>query len=1244
MSVYDDIVTKFTGVAPNQNAAPTATGADPYASVVANYQVQQHQTQVKASMDKTQAAAEQAAPTGFWDTLGFYAKNLPSAVGSVVKEAVTHPIKTASSIIGGLADVGPAAFNTTADIQDAITHFFVGKTFTTQRLPLPGQTFNDYIGNTSDVQKAISEGAKQFASYEIGGAAVKAVPFAAGVAGTLEGGGTVAQAGAQGAEAASSLTRASLLQKMAVSAGGNVIGGQLVTDAQTPQDRLKQAAFDAAFGIATEGGGAALGKAKGLIQGSPDVSAPEAAPPGAPIQETQPSPQNPNPQVIYRPKDNLGVDQSGQKVLARTQVDAKTGNAIVYYDRSLTKNPELRQTVIDHELGHVFDKRINNGTNLSAELPNYTGNKANLDVVLGPLSKDLGKPTEEVTQELAQDIHALSGGKGNAAENFADAVAEYRKNPEGAKNIAPTFAALMESKPTAPRISEHVTVPSDIPAVQNSPEFKASQPVTTDLPKSSVQPPQETLQTSVPAANASTEVRVPTKITRTPSQLAQTGLDTGKRVEAPSFNPKSINAPQDVENLMSNLAESNKDFSSQRISKGNEDIKDLARLTGLTEDQLVKAKPGSIANSETVTAARQLVLDKAQDLMNFLKGVDSAHATPEELQGVKERYLKLVAMQKSVAGFRTEASNVFRSLGIEVQPGENATLHDLADRLKEIGVASENDPSLFAGKLAQPLSPTQKLFQGALSTWYAAILSGPKTTVRNILSTGTNILTELATKVANPAQWNEVVPSISGLLKGLQEGFGEAKDVLTGEQTTGKFAQTGQAVKPEVFTGKFATYGKVVESVGRFLNAQDRFLSSGAREMERASVAASKPEVSQAISDAISKSYAEATVYHGLPRGRVISSLRDAAQKLRASLPESKIVVPFVDTVANVLDRQFDYLPVASALRLSSATLEKQADRIIKDFTLGADSRPVIIQRLRDQQIGRLWLGTLVSGGAIALAATGKVSGNGPTNLNEKAQLQDSGWRPNSIKIGDTWIPYTFLGPLAGILSMVGNIYDKTHYDQAPNKTIYDLMGKGMVGWTQTQLSQSFLSGVANVFDVISGNTDPKKYFDNFASGLVPIPAAYSQTKDLVLRQQFETRGIVDQLRQKLGLTGNVFGLDPLQPKLNAFGEPLTSDAIFGVTPSKETGDKVDNFLISNDIVVTKPPIGQQYSIPGSKQKRALTPDEYTRYIQDSGQEIYMQLNERMGGIANMRDEDKKKAVESLVDGIRTRVRDQIMR
>lgn len=1141
---------------PDKNKVPPASKYLPGTSLTPyNYPTVSKAQQLQAEADQQWNNIPQASQLGFRD-IPHVIKNIPSAAGQVASEMIGHPLQTGRSIVGGLLDVGPTIVNSLRSI-------FGIKA----KLPLPGQTMNDYIGNNSEVQKTISGAATQIGGYELGNAAVGA-------------------AGATGA---------------AKTILGNVVGGQAVAEGDL-KDRMKQAVFDATFGVAQVAGGKILGAIRG-----------GETPAGAPNTPTHATPE---PRIKYEIRPNLGTNPRGEKILARTEVDSRTGNAIIYYTKDLEANPALKQRTLDHELGHVMDKRVNGGTNLSAELPNYTGNKLNLDNTLGNFAKSQGKDVQTVVKELQDDVTALSGGQGNPGENFADAVAQYRANPSGAQDIAPTFHAFMEYSP-----------------ITKAPEPVISSRVTTEstLPKD-LQPLNKVVGEAAPRAP---------KVESSP--FASTGFKTGKTVQTESFNPKSINAPEEVESLMKDIADQNKEFASQRVSKGNQDIKDLARITGLTEEQLIKAKPGSIANAETVTAARQLVIDKASELQNWLKGVDISAATPEQLAEFKQRLGRLVSMQKAVAGLRTEASNVFRSLGLEVVPGENATLKEMASLLKEQGL--EGDAALFAEKVGKTmqLSTLRRIGEGALSTWYAAILSGPKTTIRNLLSTSSNILSELASKAANPRQWSEIPASVSGLLRGLKQGIGEAKDVLSGGPASTKFLETSAGAKPEIFTGKWAGYGKIVESVGRFLNAQDKLLSAGAREMEAASLKVRSPEISDEVMKAVSRAYAESTVYHGTPKGKIIGGLRDAAQVLRTKVPEAKIIIPFVDTVANVLDRQFDYIPVFSALRLTESNLGRQADDIIKNFGLSATDRPFLIQRLRDQQIGRMVLGTAVSGAAVALAAEGRISGSGPTNVDEKNQLERTGWRPNSIKVGDTWVPYTYLGPLAGILSMAGNVYDKTHYDNAPNKTITDLLAKGLVGWSQTQLDASFLSGTADLLDVATGNLAPDLYFRRLLTGLVPVPALYSQTKDMVFQQQYETHSIVEAIRQKLGLTGDVFGQNPLQPRLDAFGEPVTSDLIYGITPSREAGDAVDNFLVANDLVVTKPRPNQEYTIPGTKEKRRLTEEEYTQFVKESGKRIYTDIQNKIPFLENLPAEKQKAELEKITTRERELARLKVM-
>lgn len=1192
--------------------------------------------------------------------VGFFKDVLPG-IPKAAKQIVSNPIESGAGVVAGALNLGPSIVNGMRGL--------IGNR---DRLPMPGEKFIEFLDKTtgskfaeSDVTEAVAEGTKQFGAYELGGAVVR--PLFGVPLGGLTKNGTAAATSFT--KAGTEVVKTRLGGQVSARIAGNVAGGQLVVpDDYTAKDRAKQAVFDAVFGAATEVVGPAFRYVKGKKQVIPtgvDVPTPrfgdevpgavrEQFPEGTSIIEEPittpfetPPIQKPKPQTVFKEK-KLGKDPiNGETIFATHEFDSKTGNSIVYTDPFLNKidsNAEMaasfreqlglpegtniKQFIIEHETAHIIDKRLNNGKRLSPELSNYDSNSVNLESVLGKYAQETGDTVQALVKKMSDEIETLSAGRGKTpGEKFAEAYSRLKSYPEKAAETAPTFKAFLENATLRdPEFSSHTSTPSVVKQER--------------LTGKLVDKPTPVSKQRAPGAGR------PSK----GSKIASTGLDTGKRVDkTSSFRADKINSAEDLDILLNKVDAQSQNSSGNRVSKSMEDIRDLSRMVGITEKDLLAAKPGSIVNAETLQASRQLVLNAADELRQFLKSVNPDTATGVQLKEVKKRFLRLVGLQKAVGGFRTEASSVFRSLQGEISPGENFQLKMLAEDLRKLDdVATEGDLSLFAGKVAEQYNMTklEKVGNRALSTWYASILSGPKTSIRNILGTSMNIMTDLASRAANPKTAKEVPSIVSAWLRALPEAREAAKQAFKGKVVDSKFTDIQQSVREQIWEGKWSTYGKIVETVGRFLNAQDQFLQTVAREGEKAGLKVYSPAVSDELANAISRAYAESSVYRGVPKGKRILALRNSIQSFRKSSPESKLIIPFVDTVANVIDRNFDYIPITAALRLRDKALDPQVQRIAREFNLTSPADLAAIKtRLRDQQMGRLIVGTGVSVGAITLASFGKISGVGPSNYQERLQLQRGGWRPNSIKIGDTWIPYTYLGPLGGILSMAGNVADKKKYDNSKEgSTIAKSIGLGLVGFAQTQLDQSFLSGVADLFDVLVGKKDPVDYLNRLGAGLVPIPAAYSQTKDMIFRQQYETKDIVSALRQKLGLTGNAFGLDPLNIRQDAFGNPMRNDLIFGITPSRETKDQVDNFLISNDIILSLPSKTTKYTNPLKKGETVqLTADEYQEYVKTSGEQIYQKLNASLPNLNRLDADRQKKTVDKIRDDIRERVRRQIL-
>lgn len=1412
---YIDVVNKYKKTKPEEEEQDSSTmpinireaktlEGNPYKGMVETYKTNQFIRNYNRGTEETEASIEKDLNPGIKRTVIDIAKGFPKAVAQIGTDLIKHPVKSSRGIGTGLMDAGPAAVNTLHLLGRSILGMVYGKDNAPEsfRLPKPSETLAEYLDyERSDTEVALSQGAELFAGYKIGEAPFKALGF----------------------------------RPLAADVAGDIAGGQLISDPEASGgERATQAAFDALFGLTQVIGGRIFraararggGEVAKAIDDAAEIKVPEGELPevNKPT-EVRPMSKDPNaPKTAYVPKDDLGVDSRGKQIMATTEVDTKTGDAVVYYLKSLDDQPELRSVVWDFEEPHILDKRLaRTGQSFTPALQNPSGNISILEAAVGSFAKKMGQSIDEVAITLRSDIQRIANNNKVITEQFADAFGLYKNNPLRVRQKAPVLAKFFEHQLVEPRFSKNVTTEAQL--AKNYPEFKkiddavdpigkrlkaikdvevsraqaigdkaqaskrlkgdamslaaierklrgnptakeiadakkflnsnyagkkakvdgkvvtvtgktsfgrhevvfnngvnkyvessaikaavstnadaiarlqkqateelksreslyglkapkgATVPKTKEVVKSETKAKAKEVDEQISELKSKEEVK--------DGKFASTGLDTGKRVKGrSSFNPNQIDAPEDVEILFNKMDAGNENFSGQRISKGNEDLKDLARMTGLNEDDLLEIGPGSIANSETLVAARQIVLNKAAELANKLKEVNVESASLAQKEAVRDSFLKLVAMQKSVAGLRTEASNVLRSFGVKLRPGENIAIDELISNLKKMGVdgvdpADINALGGIAGKVAKEmdLTLTQKVGKGALQTWYASILSGPKTSVRNIMSTTANILSDVVSKATNPKMWPELKTSIDGLVKGFRESAepGNLKRIFTlqaEDPITGKFYDVPVETTNKIFTGKFEKFGRIVEIPGRILTAQDRRMSGAARGMEEAAQRIYKADMTEATMKAISDSYAISSVYRGVPKGRAFRAASNASLTFLRILPEGRIVMPFVQTIANVLDRQFDYLPIFSMLRLGkfkvkiggkvrefgSDIIERQADEMARNFGIKDELQIEMIKgRLRDQQIGRMNLGLGLSAMAVVMAKEGMMSGSGPSNYSERVALQRTGWRPNSIKIGDTWVPYLFLGPIGGIFAMAGNIHDSVVYDNKPDSHILDLVGHGVTGWMRTQLDNSFLSGLSDLLDAVGPGGNPRKYVTNLGLNLLPIPQAWSQTVDMSkgaisyatgdeeLRYQYETRTMVDKIRRKLGLTGDVFGIfDELNPRYDQFGRPMTSDLIWGISPSVDKRDAmgVDSFLINNEIVVAMPVFTREYSVPGSQEKRKLSAEEFSEYARKSGEEIYRTLNQMLPTLESLPKEQAQKQVKSVVDGIRKRVRTEVL-
>lgn len=200
-----------------------------------------------------------------------------------------------------------------------------------------------------------------------------------------------------------------------------------------------------------------------------------------------------------------------------------------------------------------------------------------------------------------------------------------------------------------------------------------------------------------------------------------------------------------------------------------------------------------------------------------------------------------------------------------------------------------------------------------------------------------------------------------------------------------------------------------------------------------------------------------------------------AAQDIRRDSAFVSYFVPFIKTPWNILKEGTTYVPgLGVALRpkyLDGATPVKMSN---------------------DELIPRQILGAAMFAGVGAMFASGNITG-APKNAQEAQAWKDQGIQPFSIKIGDTWISYQRIEPIATVLGLAADLLRVTDdYVQNPDmdQSVMDEAVKPiLVAMKANILSKSFMEGFANILEVAS---DPARYIESFtAAGLRPLSPAF---------------------------------------------------------------------------------------------------------------------------------------------------------
>lgn len=707
-----------------------------------------------------------------------------------------------------------------------------------------------------------------------------------------------------------------------------------------------------------------------------------------------------------------------------------------------------------------------------------------------------------------------------------------------------------------------------------------------------------------------------------------------------------LDAPQDIRRALKTSHNMTAGFDAAtrgRITQA--ETERLAGELGMTPEALLSRRKGQALNAEEALAARQILAKSANELVNAAKRIQRLDDPGDELLAeFRQKLVRHNAIQEQVAGATAEAGRTLAQfkmaanaravrgdvLGALVRSGGGSGgLKEAADVLLD---AVEMGPGKFNALAAQVTKPK---WRDKVSELYInMLLSNPPTHVVNMVSNSMTAMLQvpefaagaaigaarravLGERVKDRILASEVGARSLGLLQGTKEGVRLfAKALRTGEAD-----DFVSKVEGDEFRAISGLKGEVIRVPTRLLTAEDQLFKGIARRMElnaqAVRIAAREGLKGDVAAQRIAELVADPTddmLDRALDYGRYLTfqrKLGDFGQGLSritgSNLP-AKVIVPFVRTPINLLKFATERSPAAPLLKEWRA-----------DFGAGGERR--------DLAVARALLGTGLAAVIYEAALDGRITGAVPPDPAKAKLLYADGWQPYSVKVGDRYISYSRLDPIATTIGVAADMatlpqgLSNRQQDDAATMLVASIMGN--------LASKTWLSGVSSF---VEGLSDPGRNAESWmqrTAGAFTVPAGVAGVARAIDPVSRKREDVGDAIKARVpGLSSD------LLPRRDVFGEPVVGDSLGPdfLSPfwqSKSRNDPVVAEMLRIGKSVSAP--GKQYTEDG--ERLDYSPEAYDRYHEIAGRLTYNELLGLIGSrdYAALSDDGKRKAAQKVI-------------
>lgn len=302
----------------------------------------------------------------------------------------------------------------------------------------------------------------------------------------------------------------------------------------------------------------------------------------------------------------------------------------------------------------------------------------------------------------------------------------------------------------------------------------------------------------------------------------------------------------------------------------------------------------------------------------------------------------------------------------------------------------------------------------------------------------------------------------------------------------------------------------------------------------------------------------------------MLGAAGDQFNRFAQQYPVARLVQPFVKIPINLFNGMLNWTPVG-AYRAGRA----QGFKLLigrEENTGQLYGREVTDPTAIGDLYAKSTIGTLATVGLMSAASAFinepnppfMVTARGPSDPNHRRLLEQAGWIPNSVKVGNTYIPYLDT-PAGVVLAYIGHTMDALRYNKLDHD---DALSRAMFAASSIRsviFDSTWAQGLSALFDTSSYQSNKNlgekatQQAIRTASGFV-VPNLLKQLDQIYDPTVYKA----DDIRA-MAMTQMPFARSNGEPDLNVFGEPVLNSLSSRIL-SRVQGDALTQTLAGRRI------------------------------------------------------------------------------